>query len=106
MVAGHDGRQPLRGSDAAARPGAYEWWLSDHPWAVAERTRRHAATLQWEFDNAAQQVNALRAPDRTTDYSGNETDQASTPDKRTDSDACADRRCALSAARYAHVIVI
>jgi hypothetical protein len=32
---------------------AYEWLLSDHPWAVAERTRRHAAWAVRELGDAA-----------------------------------------------------
>lgn len=32
---------------------AYEWYLSDHPWAVAERTRRLAARTNHELVNAA-----------------------------------------------------
>lgn len=31
---------------------AYEWFLSDHPRAVAERTRRRTAALQRELDQA------------------------------------------------------
>ncbi|MEU7823048.1 hypothetical protein [Catellatospora sp. NPDC049133] len=38
--------------DASVSPEAYEWWLSDHPWAAAERTRRHAAEQQDELDRA------------------------------------------------------
>ncbi|MFC4066738.1 hypothetical protein [Actinoplanes subglobosus] len=31
---------------------AYEWYLSDHPWAAAERTRRREAEHRFELDNA------------------------------------------------------
>jgi hypothetical protein len=31
---------------------AYEWYLSDHPWAVAERARRREAELRYELDAA------------------------------------------------------
>jgi hypothetical protein len=31
----------------------YEWFLSDHPWAVAERTRRRTAKIERELHDAA-----------------------------------------------------
>ena len=32
---------------------AHEWWLSDHPWAVAARARRREASTARELANAA-----------------------------------------------------
>ena len=58
----------------AASPEAYEWWLSDHPWAVAERTRRHVATLQAELDQAAK-VHAWIERTRTADAAGDLADR-------------------------------
>ncbi|WP_018588757.1 hypothetical protein [Salinispora arenicola] len=37
---------------ALSGDAAYEWYLSDHPWAAAERRRRRAAELQYEIDSA------------------------------------------------------
>jgi hypothetical protein len=62
--------------DATASPEAYEWWLSDHPWAVAERIRRHAATLQAELDQAAK-VHAWIERTQAADAAG---DLADRPD--------------------------
>lgn len=36
------------------REGHYEWFLSDHPWAVAERRRRRAAYYERKRDQAVQ----------------------------------------------------
>jgi len=36
-----------------SRPDQMEWYLSDHPWAAAERTRRRAAICAREVERAA-----------------------------------------------------
>jgi hypothetical protein len=53
----------FRGDDA------WEWYLSDHPWAVAERTRRRAAELQRELDRA-QKVQAWIERTQAADAGG------------------------------------
>jgi hypothetical protein len=53
----------LRGDDA------WEWYLSDHPWAVAERTRRRAAELQRELETA-QKVQAWIERTQAADAGG------------------------------------
>ena len=48
---------------------AYEWYLSDHPWAVVERRRRRAAEWQFELDNA-RKVREWIEKTRTADAAG------------------------------------
>lgn len=44
----------LREYDTTASAAAYEWLLSDHPWAVAERERRRATNADRDLAEAAQ----------------------------------------------------
>lgn len=48
---------------------AYEWYLSDHPWAATERGRRREAELQFEL-NAAQKVQEWVDHTRAADAGG------------------------------------
>ncbi|MEN3308924.1 MAG: hypothetical protein V7603_5126 [Micromonosporaceae bacterium] len=57
---------------SAIEDDAYEWFLSDHPWAVAERTRRRAASATAELEDAAKVrawVDRTRAADAAGDLS-------------------------------------
>ncbi|MEU7802559.1 hypothetical protein AB0B10_25195 [Micromonospora arborensis] len=52
---------------------AYEWYLSDHPWATAERCRRRAAELQYELDaasNVQAWIERTQAADAVGDLAG------------------------------------
>jgi hypothetical protein len=51
------------------RDQAYEWYLSDHPWALAERHRRREAELQYELD-AAQKAQAWIERTQSADAGG------------------------------------
>jgi hypothetical protein len=48
---------------------AYEWYLSDHPWAVAERARRREAEMQFTL-NRAQKVQEWIERTRANDAAG------------------------------------
>jgi len=55
---------------------AYEWFLSDHPWAVAERHRRRADYYERERQNAAEvlawtdKIDRLEPGARIIDFDG------------------------------------
>jgi hypothetical protein len=55
---------------------AYEWFLSDHPWAVAERHRRHTEYYERERQNATdvlawtEKIDQLEPSSTSRDFDG------------------------------------